>query len=353
LPDRKGGDRPMNSCFACGEELLDTVRPFKPRQLVGCKNCLNVSLVQWDGDNSSVSMLQDAPTLGSLAPSGSVMAGVMSVIPEVIPELPVLAEIPQRVVATIHDPISSIQDVVEIVEDDAVMSTKVLSVANSAYFATVTEIGDLSTACSRLGMRALVNIAHAMSTANQYNSPIPEARHLMERLWRHAVATAHCAEAVARVAAIDSNLVYIAGLLHDIGKVVLVDAITTKYSGNVGRLKEAPDVLARAIEPFSPLVGLHVAQHWNLQGELLVTLYYANDPAATIREDCVRLSHCVKLASDIAEAKGFGVAQTSSPVDTKHPSIGALGLSEEQFHGLSAELDEKLDEAVGAFATFI
>lgn len=341
----------MGSCFACGEDLLSWVRPFKPLQLVGCRKCLNISLLTWEGDTATIEPLPDCPTLGTLAPRGSVMAGVMEIIPDLIPELPILPEIPQRVVATIHDPIASIQDVVQIVEEDAVLSTKILSVANSAYFATVSEIGDLSTACSRLGMRALANIAHTVASANQYKSPNPQARMLMERLWKHAIATALCSETIATTLKLDSNLPYMAGLMHDIGKAVMVDAITTKYTGNVGRLKEAPDVLARAIDPFAPLIGLHVAQHWNLQGELFMTTFYTQNPDATVSEPCKTLTHCVRLASDMAEAKGYGVSETPSEIANDHPSFEKLGVTPEQFEKMSEDLDEMLDSVVGAYGS--
>lgn len=241
----------------------------------------------------------------------------------------------------------------KIVEEDAALSTKILSVANSAYFATTSEIGDLTTACSRLGMRALANIAHTMASANQYRSPNPEVRTLMERLWTHGVATAHCADAIADAIRFSSPLVYVSGLLHDIGKVVLIDTITSRYEGNVGRLKEAPDVLARAIEPFGPIIGLQVMQHWNLQSELLMTTFFSQKPEATIREDCVRLAHCVRLASDMAEAKGYGVGQASKDSLTLNPSIEALGLNESQFEELSASLDASLNSVIGAYGNFI
>lgn len=174
---------------------------------------------------------------------------------------------------------------------------------------------------------------------------------LMERLWKHAVATAHCTETIATTVNLGSNLPYMAGLMHDIGKAVMVDAITTQYTGNVGRLKEAPDVLARAIDPFAPLVGLHVAQHWKLQGELLITIFYTQDPDATVSETCKTLAHCVRLASDMAEAKGYGVSETAPEIANDHPSIEKLRIMPEQFETMSADLDEILDSVVGAYGS--
>ena len=97
----------------------------------------------------------------------------------------------------------------------------------------------------------------------------------MQNLWQHSVATANCCEAIAIQFKIDSKTAFIAGLLHDIGKVVLVDSITTKYGGNVGRLSSSPTLLTIAINPFAPIIGLHVVQKWNLSEELTFSTLYA------------------------------------------------------------------------------
>jgi HD-like signal output (HDOD) protein len=100
---------------------------------------------------------------------------------------------------------------------------------------------------------------------------------------------------------------FITGLLHDIGKVVLVDAITTKYTGNVGRLNSSPTLLAKAINHFAPLIGLHVIQHWNLASELTFSTLFSQHPEHLVDEAPHNLSYCIQLASDMAESKGYGI----------------------------------------------
>ncbi len=254
-------------------------------------------------------------------------------------------------VATIHDPISAITDVVGIIEEDAVLSTKILSMANSAYFATPTEINNLTTACSRLGMRALANIANTMASANQYRTTNPIARKLMQSLWQHAIVTAHCAEAIARKLKIETTTTFIAGLLHDIGKVVMVDVITHKYTGPTGRLKESPDILAKAIEPFSSIVGLHVIQHWKLSPELFFATLFAQCPEIMPHEACAPEIHCVHLASDIAEAKGYGIGNPDDFNLENHPSLEALGFSQDELDDFILGLDEMLDSVIGVLGS--
>ena len=119
----------MSTCYICGEELLKDIKPYHPVQVVGCSQCLNISQVSWTGAEASLAPVPGFESLGNMAPRGSIIAGILEHIPQAITDLPVLAEIPQRVVGTIHDPISAIFDVVSIIEEDVVFSTKILSLS--------------------------------------------------------------------------------------------------------------------------------------------------------------------------------------------------------------------------------
>jgi HD-like signal output (HDOD) protein len=328
--------------------VVSLVRPAKPAQLVGCGQCHNPLLLQWD--DTAVPQIRAVPSLDrveDMAPRGSVMEGIFSILGEVISELPVLAEVPQRVVTAVHDPISNMDDIAVIIEDDAVLSMKVLSLANSAYFATISEINDLSTACARLGMKALANIAYTVANANLYKTSDPMARDVMQQLWRHAVATAHSAEAVGRKVGLDQNTSFIGGLVHDIGKAVLLDAITTKYTGNVGRLRESQDLLVRVLDRHAPLVGLHVVQYWKLAPEFAYSTLYSMEPRQLEDERWQTLAHTISLGNIMADQCGYLIG-TGEPAALDPDSFQeTLGLSAADIAEIKAELDESLDAIVG------
>jgi len=341
----------MTECYVCGEELLHEAKPFKPVQVIGCNQCLNISEIRWEDNHPTAQRIPTFQILGSIAPRGSVMAGVLEIIPNAITNLPVLAEVPQRVVHTIHDPISSISDVVDIIEEDAVLTTKILSLANSSYFATPIEINDLQTACSRLGMRALANIANAMASANQYRSTNPTAHKLMKSLWQHAIVTAYCTEVLAMKLDIHSTTTYFGGLIHDIGKVVLVDTIINQYQGPIGRLVESPEVLAKAIKHFAPVVGLHVAQYWNLSPEFYFATLYAQQPEVCPHEGCRPEIQCIQLASDIADIKGYGIDAAEEYTLENHPALEHLDLTQKELDEFVLGLDEMLDSVLGVLGS--
>lgn len=337
----------MSSCSACGNDISELVRPVNGTQIVACNACLNISQVVRQGDTITVTAMDVFPQLKTMTPDGSVMSQVMKAMPKGVSNLPVLAEAPQKVAQASLNPDTAPGDVVELIEQDVALTTKILSMANSAYYATVTEIADLPTACSRLGMKTISNIANTMACANQYKSKDPVARKFMQSLWEHAIVTAHCAEALGTKFAMDSKLAFIAGLLHDVGKVVMIDIITTKFADGAGKLVENPQVLCKAIDPFAPIVGLHVIQHWKLSLGLTFSTAFVLHPNATPHDEFIDLAHLVRLASDIADMKGYGIMGQGTSSFAGHPSIEHIGTTPEELTALADSYQEMLDSILG------
>ena len=340
----------MVGCTVCGNSVDENVRVVKPSQIIGCSDCMNVVLVAWDADPVQSTVLDGVGELSEKAPRGSVMGNVFEMLNQVIAELPVLPEVPQRVVSTIHDPLASIEELVQIIEEDAVLSMKILSLANSAYFATVSEINDLRTACSRLGMKSIANIAHAVSNSNLYQSSKPEYRDLMRQLWTHAIATAYCAEKLTARTGLDSNTVFVGGLIHDIGKLVLFDALTNKYHGTIGRLGEDTSLLIKVISQFAPVAGLHVIQHWKLAPELAFPTLFSNQPEKNPSAEHEQLVHAVALSSAAADHIGYSIGEVEASDLAQHPSISVLGLTDD-WPEIEPNLKDSVDSIMGILNT--
>jgi len=333
------------ACPYCNQNLLAMVKPSKPVQLVGCRNCINIALIEWTGEEANAKPIRGMPPLSEIAPQGSVMAGVFAMLNDIIVQLPVPPEVPQRLVSMVHDPLTSMNELAGVIEDDAAISMKVLRMANSALFSSTHDISDLRTACARLGMKVIANVAHVMSSSNLYRSGDPHFRELMQQLWLHSLATAHCSEELVRILKLpNTNSQFVAGLVHDIGKLVLLDALTVKYKGNTGRLKESPELLLKVMNRFSPIVGLHVVQYWKMAPEVLFTTFFNHQPEATPTPEWVPLAHVIALSSDLADAYGYRIGDGPPPDLSDHPSAKALELTREQ----TTELSQSLPEALGS-----
>ncbi|MFA7383819.1 MAG: HDOD domain-containing protein [Desulfurivibrionaceae bacterium] len=131
-------------------------------------------------------------------------------------------EVALDVLSMAHDPDCSIPVLSEKIEQDPGLTASMLRMANSAYFGHMKNITSVKDIVARLGMDAVKIIAITSASAGLFRAP--QVAYALGRgeLWRHSVAVAVLAKIIARHArASDTAAIYTAGLLHDVGKVIL------------------------------------------------------------------------------------------------------------------------------------
>jgi len=145
--------------------------------------------------------------------------------------LPSIPALYVELVELMHDPEVSIDDVGTLISKDIAMTAKVLKLVNSAFFGIQRRVASTADAASYLGVdmiRSLVLSIHAFS---QFESVDMEG-FCMETLWTHSVQTAAAAKVIARVEGAGKQLyddAFAAGMLHDVGKLVLAANFQEQY----------------------------------------------------------------------------------------------------------------------------
>jgi HD-like signal output (HDOD) protein len=301
----------MASCKHCGGELLGTDLGDAPMTLITCPDCREAYRLVNTRDGVQVESAVPPQPLAGLVQRGSVMEGVLEHVDQFVEQLPTVPVATQRLMTAIHDPITTSADLARIIHEDATLSMRVLRLANSAVFSGREATSDLRLACARLGMRNIANVAQLVAHSQVYKSKNPIFAELMGQLWLHSVATARLVDSMGPVlAGLPVKQLFLSGLIHDVGKPVLLDVITNRYHGRTGELKKSWDVLIRALDQFSPYVGLRVAEHWGLAPEIRFTTFYMNMPGSAPRLHRQH-AYLVALASATAETSGYGVAGDS------------------------------------------
>lgn len=320
--------------------------------LLACPECLNPVFAEAAPNGASTAPLPDYKDIRLQVQRGSVMEGILRTLNKGLDKLPVLPEASRRVLTVIHDPIASTGEVAEVINEDPVLSARVLKLANSALFGSVEPIRELHVASARIGMRGLVQVVQVSAQSDLYTSKEPHFREMIHELWRHSLATAHAAELLAATRSdVSSGEAFFAGLVHDIGKVLLLDFIAGQYTGPKGRLRESPELLQRVIDTFHPLVGLHLTDRWNLPFQYGFTTFYSEAPHRCPVDSWLPLTHLVCLASRIAEVSGYGAPSSDDGDVQAHPSAQRLTVNEETITTISRKLPnaaETLLEAVAA-----
>ncbi|MBU0996386.1 MAG: HDOD domain-containing protein [Proteobacteria bacterium] len=143
-------------------------------------------------------------------------------------EIPVLPHIVQEIRDLLDSSQPSIEDLAIIIEKDAVMSTKLISVANAPLFMGSDKVTNVNGALLRLGMEETQSIVSAIVNKNLYQSDNKCSQELLTKLWLHSFACAVCGKLIAReLGAGNLENIFLMGIIHDIGKVLLIQAIET------------------------------------------------------------------------------------------------------------------------------
>jgi HD-like signal output (HDOD) protein len=201
-----------------------------------------------------------------------------------MPSIPSLPTLYEELTAVLSREDYSLPQIERIVAKDVGMAAKILQLANSAFIGTHGRVSSLLQAVSLIGtetVRTLVLSVHVFSRCDG-NS---EVAAYLPALWDHSVAAASLAQRVASSQACGKAMVeesFTAGLLHDIGKVILLSEMLSKYREILGT--KGGSILSLELEHMGcthAQVGAYLMSIWGLPVPLVHAVAFHDSPSDT------------------------------------------------------------------------
>jgi putative nucleotidyltransferase with HDIG domain len=224
--------------------------------------------------------------------------------------IPTIPEIVVRINQMINDPEVGTAEIGALVAEDAPLAAKVLRIANSAFYGLAGNCVSTAQASTVLGIRVLRNIVSQVAVISQFDHIESNEHFNVQKLWDHSIQTAHLSSFIATRASKLKNVApeefYVCGLLHDVGKIVLLDGLGTSYLDivSVAAAKQFPlHVAERAEMQFDHAdVGAVVATRWGLPTSVVDAVQYhhgpddkvAASPVVSIIARANELLHCLE-----------------------------------------------------------
>jgi len=258
-----------------------------------------------------------------------------------------LAEI-QRIV---EDPESSVDDASAFIETDAAVASRVLRMVNSAFYGRRTTVRSIQDACAILGLRPIHRLVIEATVLDAFRDGPRIDGFAPEDLWDHSFRAAIGARLLCEAAPSFTELrpdeAYACGLLHDVGRMVLLQSMPERFEAAVHLSRDRGMPLSRAeAEVFgftAAEVFVRVARRWRLGREVQASVLRDLDRQQV--PDLWPISTLVHAASALAhEAVAPDAPWIGDPFDPA--AFGAMGVPDETVGSIRAEIAE-IDAVAG------
>lgn len=248
-------------------------------------------------------------------------------------ELPTLPATACEVLALCQAPETDAARLAAAIHGDPALAANVLRVANSAAHKGAVPCASLHQAISRLGLRAVADLAVAVAVRERLFAG-PRHTELLRRLWRHSVLTGSFAREIARAQRRNVDSAFLGGLLHDVGKAVLLWHV--ERAPEMAGTSVAEDRLDEALQRLHARAGVLLGRHFGLPDPILECIGFHHDCERAPRFAGLAMTVC--LADLIAHCAAAGGEDgfEAAPALRQHPVLGALGLYPDQLDAVLA-----------------
>ena len=200
---------------------------------------------------------------------------------------PALPATVSNIITITGNPESSAQDLMNAVLPDQAMCLTIMKIANSAFFGLPRKINTVDKAVMVLGFNEIRNIVLGKAVFNSFRNIYRSNRERINQFWEHSFLTGLAAKIIAEDINISPSESFIAGLIHDIGKLAMLISLNSDYAATL----ESSSAHLRAESEEQVLfsithneVGYRLLNRWLFPKSLLNTTRYHHTPLDSTSE---------------------------------------------------------------------
>ena len=223
-----------------------------------------------------------------------------------IEDLPTLPSVALEVLSLAHQSDITIQSIAECIHKDPPLAAKVLRMANSAFYRRGDrKVETLHQSIIFLGLAEIINITTSLSVFSALKSRKAKEVSIRESFWDHSVAAGLIARYIDKKLGMRSmGREFVAGLLHDIGKIILDqyfhDEFLAAYNMSIEKNKPIYETEMEVCGTNHMEVGYFLAQKWNLPAYLGDVILWHHQPSQATHRDMAAL---ISISNLLAKAK--------------------------------------------------
>jgi len=268
-------------------------------------------------------------------------------------DLPTLSVVANNIILITQSPKSSALEVGRSISQDQALVSRILRIANSTFYGFPGKITTIPHAVVILGFTNIRNLVLTASISKMFSSEGGDGYFDREGFWKHSLACGVTSKLIAKRLGI-KNLeeVFIWGLLHDVGKLVLDTYFSEEFTQVVCLVKEKEILLRDAEQELlgfdHAAVGAIVADRWNLPPALTKAIRFHHNP--TQANESMRMVAIVHLADALCRAIGIGNGGDSKIPNINEESWKLSRLNKQTIKRLFSEMEQEIAKAKALLA---
>jgi HD-like signal output (HDOD) protein len=262
-------------------------------------------------------------------------------------QLPALSPATAKLIELANDSRSTAKDLMNIIKTDPVLTGKILALINSSFFSLNDRIFSLNRAIILLGFNTIKHIALSTSLFSSIASGSNSFK--LAEVWKHMVAVAIAAKIIAKnneEIAKEAENYFTAGLLHDIGDILLLRHYPKEYQELCVIAKRDNLTISKVCQENFDItpseIGAKATKNWKFPEKFIEVIEFSRNP----KEDCSDMTKAIHIIDKICRTNNFGFCCDRADIEYTQADLDFLKIeNQDQLDTICAKIEVELEKA--------